>query len=49
MSIQKFAIFVIISLVCSLSINAQTEKKSAYQKFVEVFDKATTKLEEEAP
>ena len=49
MSIQKLAIFVIVSLVCSLSINAQTEKKSAYKKFVEVFDKATTKLEEEAP
>ena len=49
MSIQKRAIFVIVSLVCSLSINAQTEKKSAYKKFVEVFDKATTKLEEEAP
>ena len=49
MSIQKFAIFVIVSLVCSLSINAQTEKKSAYKKFLEVFDKVTTKLEEEAP
>ena len=49
MSIQKLTIFAIISLVCSLSINAQTEKKSAYKKFVEVFDKATTKLEEEAP
>ena len=49
MSTQKRAIFVIVSLVCSLSINAQTEKKSAYEKFVEVFDKVTTKLEEEAP
>ena len=49
MSIQKRAIFVIVSLVCSLSINAQTEKKSAYKKFAEVFDKVTTKLEEEAP
>lgn len=47
MSIQKLAIFVIVSLVCSLSINAQTEKTSAYKKFVEVFDKVSTKLEEE--
>ena len=46
MSIQKLAIFVIVSLVCSLSINAQTEKKSAYKKFVERFDKAATKVEE---
>lgn len=49
MSIQKLAIFVIVSLVCSLSINAQTEKKSAYKKFVERFYKAATKVEEKAP
>lgn len=46
---RKLTILFIISLLCSFSISAQTEKKSAYKKFVERFDKATTKVEEEAP
>ena len=46
---RKLTILFIISLLCSFSISAQTEKKSAYKKFVERFDKAITKVEEEAP
>ena len=46
---RKLTILFIISLLCSFSISAQTEKKSAYKKFVERFDKATTKVEEELP
>ena len=46
---RKLTILFIISLLCSFSISAQSEKKSAYKKFVERFDKATTKVEEEAP
>lgn len=46
---RKLTILFIISLLCSFSISAQTEKKSAYKKFIERFDKAATKVEEEAP
>ena len=47
---KKFilTVFIFLTVVCTIW-GAEKEKKSLYKKFTNLFDKATTKVEEEAP